>query len=119
MTTETKTVEIIASNTGRGQYDMRCSERLVKRGDKHYLVMDDYCGEGQMRGGAYRPFVYKVPAEMVGKIANLIANPDEYDEANYDAGSNMMQLRRDVAIELVDRGCSLGEQRPTGWMSEL
>lgn len=114
--------EVIARNIGHGQYDMGCEERLVKKttkiGVKHYLILDEYCGETQMRGGAYRPFVYKVPTDQVDKIARLITNPDEmYDELNYDLGTNEMVLQRDVVCDLIDRGCGLGEQR--GWMLEL
>ena len=73
----TTTSETLASKSGTGQYGRAWESRLVKRGDKHYLVHDHFCRMDSLEGGAYRPFVYAVPSERVEEIKALYDTADE------------------------------------------
>ncbi len=79
--TTTETV-VIATRRGTGLYGMAYASRLVRRGDRHYLVHDEWCGRGEVRGEAYRPRVYAVPAGMVAVLQDVLENGDEpqYDD---------------------------------------
>lgn len=106
-------IDVIASYSGRGQYDLSCQTRLVKRAEKHYLVHDEYCGEAQLRGGMYRPVVYAVPADQVERVAELVTNAEDWD-TSYNAPTRKMSV---LAWDILPNLHCLGEQR--GWMSEL
>lgn len=109
-------IEILASDVSTGDYGFRCETRLVRRKAKHYLVAGGYCGEGSLRGGAVRNFVYEVPDSLVSEIIRYIEHPsDPVDESNYNLGTCGSFLRNNVIGDLR----SLGEQGNLKWTDEL
>lgn len=116
----TKTeVEVLASWSGRGNYDMRRRSRVVRREGKVYLVHDGYGGEYTSRGGAYRPFVYEVPDDLAAKVIELVANGDEddYDENFNGHPSKICTLEHEILGNLLLE--ELGEQGKLEWTTEL
>lgn len=123
MTTETKSVEVLASWSGRGDYDLRRQSRVVARGGKHYLVHDGYCGEDGLRGGAFRPFVYEIPPALVVAVVDLVTHGDD-DAYEQDAAgdffghpSKIRKLEHEILGELKLK--DLGEQGALNWTTEL
>lgn len=113
----TKTVEVLASHDGRGVYDLPFQTRLVRRDGKHYLVHDWYCGEGQLRGGQYRPHVYKVPDSLVAEYVDLISNYEDWDD-RYKSPTRKGSVLEHIIPDLGPSS-SLGEQGDLKWTSEL
>ena len=95
----------MASLSGCGMYGLQWDARLIRRGSERYLVCDQWCGTGQIRGECYRPHVYKVPDGSVAKAASLLA-------PNSKKPDRIMRYA-------ADRLQCLGEQPDRGWMSSL
>ena len=99
------TSETLASKSGTGQYGSTWESRLVKRGDKHYLVHDHFCGMDSLEGGAYRPFVYSVPSERVEEVKGLYDTADEFiDPARPELGNDWCYLTQHVLPTLESYG---------------
>lgn len=71
------TVEVLVERTWKGGYDFTFDARLVRRGDKYYLVMDHYCGQDGLEGGCPRPFLYEVPVDLLDETRVCIERHDE------------------------------------------
>lgn len=112
-------VEILAQWSGMGDYGVRRESRLVRRGEKHYLVHEGWCGRGSLRAETYRPFVYEVPATLAARVADLLAHGDEssYDEDYCGYASKIQELEHEVLTD--DRVQNLGEQSSLAWTQEL
>jgi hypothetical protein len=117
-------IEVLAEWSGTGDYDMRCETRVVRRNDKFYVVDDEYCGEGQLRGGAYRPHVYEIAPHLVERVVDLVKNGHESDMDEEFRGNafKIQTLEREILTRAFDSGPDvkyLGEQGHLKWTSEL
>lgn len=125
MTTTTTTTtnkagaEILAQWRGKGDYGAIRVSRLVRKGEKHYLIHDGWCGRGSVRGETYRPFVYEIPAALVDRACDLIANGDEssYDEEYRGYASKIQELEHEILTD--GRVRDFGGQGSLAWTSAL
>lgn len=65
-------VEMIAEHDYRGAYDFKFHDRLIRRGQDHYLLHDVWCGSG-IEGECPRAHVYVVPQEKVAEVREVLA----------------------------------------------
>lgn len=112
MTTTKETVEVLASRSGHGAYGFAWESRLVRHGDKHYLVDDSFCGMGDPEGGRYRPFLYLVPEERVEEIRGYFEHADELINETTTEWSYFQQM------VLGDLHC-MGRKSMFAWATDL
>ena len=109
--TET-TIETLATRSGHGSYGMVWESRLIRRGDKHYLLHDSFCGMDSIKGGCYRPFVYEVPAERVAEVLDLFRRSDE------DMNEHVTRFQWMEMFLIPELRC-LGRQSRIAWARSL
>lgn len=111
MTTTKAKPETIARRTGKGAYDNTYESRLVRLGEAHYLVIDQWCGRG-IEGECYRPHVYQVPAELVDEVREAHDKPNESFE-----GYSNWQIFMELTLQTLPL---LGRQsRLTGELKKM
>lgn len=108
-----KTAEV-ARVAGRGAYDMPWEMRLVLYRGSHYLINDEFCGTDDLRRGAYRPYVYRVPAPLAAEVARHLEHYREVDERHVD-GSGRPVDHRDVLTWMMDQFQALGPASGRPW----
>jgi hypothetical protein len=80
MTTQ---VHTLAYKVIDGPYGFFGERRLIQRGIKAYLFADEWSGS-DLEGRAMRPFVYSVPAALVGECIRVLTTIDaQPDDCNY------------------------------------
>jgi len=84
--------ETLATWRGTGKYDLPCEIRIVRREDEHYIIADSYNGEDDVRGGAYRPSVYRLPGDQVSRAVDLITHGADWDESSYNSPVRKIQV---------------------------
>ena len=73
------TTELIASCSWTGEYGFAAEAKLIRNGDKTYLVCDHFCGMGTLDGGQTRPFVYGVPPALVESVRDCLDDPQSVE----------------------------------------
>ena len=81
MTSPKTTVKTLASWTGNGEYGFAIETRVVRCNGKTYVVADEFGGDRDLRGGAYRPHVYLIPDHLAARAVELVEDGDGLDES--------------------------------------
>lgn len=73
--------EVIAQLDGNGAYDMRYRHtvHINRATSKAYVVMDEFRGTEQLRGGMYRPRRYTVSLSTARKVAAFFEGPENWE----------------------------------------
>lgn len=108
-----ETVEIASAN-GRGNYNFPWEIRLVRRGEKYYVLNDEWCGEGQVRGETYRPFVYEATEGEAKATQEALENFHD-DHPRYEFATYGEIWQEDVFPLLRP----LGEKGRLSWTKNL
>ena len=74
-TTKKNAVEVLATRTETGFYGFTYTSKLVRRGDDHYLLHDQWSG-GNLGEEMYRPFLILVSPENVAETKAALSGDE-------------------------------------------